>query len=134
MNFDTLMKFDSFFEFQNVKTPPFTYTREHTLHKRWGFPLRISSLNVAKSAGDCGFGYIYWRNPQWKLYFLCSDNYNAIHTKSSMWLTPKTCISIMNWDKVDLFPIILHMKDLRHGRLHGDILDVIYLSHGLILY
>ena len=29
---------------------------EKTLHKRWSFPLRISSEN-------CGFGHIYWRNP-----------------------------------------------------------------------
>ena len=32
------------------------------LHKKWIFPLRISSANVTKSAGDCGFGRIYWRN------------------------------------------------------------------------
>ena len=34
-----------------------------TLHKKWSFPLRISSVNVTKSAGNCGFGPIYWRNP-----------------------------------------------------------------------
>ena len=39
-----------------------TYT-ENTLHKKWSFPLRISSVNVTKSAGTCGFGHIYWRNP-----------------------------------------------------------------------
>ena len=33
------------------------------LHKKWSFPLRISSVNVAKSAENCGFGHIYWRNP-----------------------------------------------------------------------
>ena len=33
-----------------------------TLHKKWNFPLRISSVNVTKSAGNCGFGHIYWRN------------------------------------------------------------------------
>ena len=27
-----------------------------TLHKKWIFPLRISSVNA-------GFGHIYWRNP-----------------------------------------------------------------------
>ena len=26
----------------------------------------ISSINVTKSAVSCGFGHIYWRNPQWK--------------------------------------------------------------------
>ena len=34
-----------------------------TLHKRWSFPLIISSVNVTKSAISCGFGHIYWRNP-----------------------------------------------------------------------
>ena len=34
-----------------------------SLHKKWSFPLRISSVNVTKSAFSCGFGLIYWRNP-----------------------------------------------------------------------
>ena len=34
-----------------------------TLHKKWSFPLRISSVNVTKSAGNSGYGHIYWRNP-----------------------------------------------------------------------
>ena len=29
------------------------------LHKKSSFPLRISSVNVTKSAGNCGFGHIY---------------------------------------------------------------------------
>ena len=33
------------------------------LHKKWSFPLRISSVNGTKSAGNCGFGNIYWKNP-----------------------------------------------------------------------
>ena len=40
-----------------------------TLHKKWSFLLRISSVNVTKSADFCGFGHIYWRNPQWKTSF-----------------------------------------------------------------
>ena len=35
----------------------------HSLHKKWSFALRIASLNVTKSAGNRGFGHIYWRNP-----------------------------------------------------------------------
>ena len=35
----------------------------YTLHKKWSFPLRISSVNVTKFAGNYGFGHIYWRNP-----------------------------------------------------------------------
>ena len=34
-----------------------------SLHKKWSFPLRISSVNVTKSAVSCGFGLIYWKNP-----------------------------------------------------------------------
>ena len=29
--------------------------------QKWGFSLKISSVNVTKSVGDCGFGHIYWR-------------------------------------------------------------------------
>ena len=36
---------------------------ELSLHKTWSFPLRISSVNVTKSAVPAGFGHIYWRNP-----------------------------------------------------------------------
>ena len=42
---------------------------EHPLHKKWSFPLRISSVNVTKSAGNCAFGHVYWRNPYWKTSF-----------------------------------------------------------------
>ena len=34
-----------------------------TLHKKWRFPLRISSVNVTKSGDSCGFGHIHWKNP-----------------------------------------------------------------------
>ena len=34
-----------------------------SLHKKWSFPLRISSVNVTKSTGNCGFDYIYWIYP-----------------------------------------------------------------------
>ena len=30
-----------------------------TLHEKWNLPLRISSVNVTKSAGNCGLGHIY---------------------------------------------------------------------------
>ena len=47
---------------------PFT---PNSLHKKWSLPLRISSVNVTKSAENCGFGHIYWKKR--KFYFLCSD-------------------------------------------------------------
>ena len=39
------------------------------MHKRWSFPLRISSANLTKSVGKCRFGHIYWRNLYWKTLF-----------------------------------------------------------------
>ena len=40
-----------------------------SLHKRWSFPLKISSVNVTRSAVSDGYGHIYWRNPWWKTSF-----------------------------------------------------------------
>ena len=40
-----------------------------TLYKKSSFPLRIYSVNVTKSAENCGFDHIYWRNPEWKRHF-----------------------------------------------------------------
>ena len=34
------------------------YFRKFELHRKWSFPLRISSVNVIKSAVSCGFGHI----------------------------------------------------------------------------
>ena len=56
----------------------------HTLHKKWSFRLRISSVNVTKSSGNCGFGHIYWKIFTGKLQFLCSvilDNYSSSYEK-----------------------------------------------------
>ena len=41
----------------------FCWTKSWTLHKKWRFPLRISSVNMTKSAISCGFGHIHWKNP-----------------------------------------------------------------------
>ena len=53
-----------------------TVTREHKesreqepLHQERSFPLRISSVNVTKSAVFCEFSHIYWKNPSWKTSF-----------------------------------------------------------------
>ena len=40
-----------------------------SLHKKWSFLLRISSVNVTKSAWNCRFGQIYCRNPWSKTSF-----------------------------------------------------------------
>ena len=44
-------------------TKSFEAISKSTLHKKWCFPLRISSVNVTKPEGNCGFGHIYWRFP-----------------------------------------------------------------------
>ena len=31
--------------------------------QKWSFPLNISSVNMIKSTGNCGFGHIYLRDP-----------------------------------------------------------------------
>ena len=38
----------------------------NTLHKKWISSLRISLVNLTKSAVFCIFGHIYWRNLYWK--------------------------------------------------------------------
>ena len=35
-----------------------TFIHNISLHKNEGFPLKISSVNVTRSAGNCGFGHI----------------------------------------------------------------------------
>ena len=42
-----------------------------TLHKKWSFPLRISSVNVTKSAVSCRFGHIYWRKSLMENFIFC---------------------------------------------------------------
>ena len=35
----------------------------NSLHKKWSFPLRVSSVNVTKSAVSCLLGHTHWKNP-----------------------------------------------------------------------
>ena len=58
---------NSLHKWQNVHTHDLF--KGMTLHKKWSFPLRISSVNVTNTAVSCGFGHIYWRNSQWKTSF-----------------------------------------------------------------
>ena len=37
--------------------------KNESLYKKWSFLLRISLVNLTKSAENCGFGHIYGRNP-----------------------------------------------------------------------
>ena len=49
------------------------------LHKKWSSSRRISSVNVTKFAGNCGFGHMYWWNPQWTTSFFAQ-------CKRSLWV------------------------------------------------
>ena len=48
----------------------------HTTAQKFNFLLRISSVNVIKSAGNCEFDHIYWINPSWKtfLWIILEEN------------------------------------------------------------
>ena len=59
MSFAAVNEFKSNDNLKRYQDP----VRHLTRHKQWNFPLRISSVNVTKSAGNCGFGHIYFRNP-----------------------------------------------------------------------
>ena len=43
--------------------PNFVILWRTDTHKKWSFSLKISSVKVTKSAGNCRFGHIYWWNP-----------------------------------------------------------------------
>ena len=43
--------------FQKILPWPFP------LHKKWSFPLKISSVNLTKSIGNYWIGHIYWTDP-----------------------------------------------------------------------
>ena len=45
----------------------------HALYKKWSFQLRISSVNVTKTAVSCGFGEFTEEILNGKIYFLCSN-------------------------------------------------------------
>ena len=80
-------------------------------HKK-SLPLRISLVYVTKSAGNCGFGHIYWRNLLWKTPFfvqgllltLASRNFlqsNLPISRESAFFSSSilkvTCVTICNY-------------------------------------
>ena len=71
-----------------------------SLHKRWSFTLRISSVNVTKSAGNCGFGHIYRRNFLWKTSFFVQCMFR--NTFDYMWNIWKLCMKTC-WNPFNCF-------------------------------
>ena len=60
---------ENFWQCSRLETSLTTFIGQPSLHKKWSFPLGISSINVTKSTGNFGFGHIYCRNPSWKTSF-----------------------------------------------------------------
>ena len=48
------------------------------------FPLRISSVSLTKSTGNCRFDHVYWGNPQWKNLFFCAVEFISKQQLSSL--------------------------------------------------
>ena len=90
-----------------------------SLHKKWSFPIRISSVNVTKSAGSCGFGHIHWRNPYWKTFIFfkssCTRGVFRTHSKPTMvlltinYFRKKTPLLIFDWVLNAFLSLSLHV-------------------------
>ena len=82
------------------------------LHKKRSLPLNISSVNVTKSVGNCGFGHIYYRNPEWKTSFSVECILQKTFLKISQNSEKNTCarisfISDISFKSTEsLFPIL----------------------------
>ena len=61
------------------------FTCTISLHTKWSFPLRISPVNVTKSAVSCEFGHIYWRNPWWKTSFFVQWYQKGMNCGGTPW-------------------------------------------------
>ena len=59
----------------------FEAMQQTTLHKKWNFPLMISSVNVTKSSGDDAFGQICWKNPWLKTSFFAQRHMSNLIPK-----------------------------------------------------
>ena len=64
-----------------------------TLHQKWSFPLRISSVNVTQSAVSSEFCHIHWRNPQCKTSFFVQCNVNLFCNQWLLHYQPSVYIS-----------------------------------------
>ena len=82
------------------------------LKKTLSFPSRISSVNMAKSARNCGFGHHYWRNPYLKDSFFCAvlvtHNINNVRNL----ITKSNHIIFSNISYIDLFSVVFWILHL----------------------
>ena len=63
--------------------------------KKCIFPLRISSVNVTKSAGKCGFSHIYWRNIEWKTSFFVQCETIEVEVMQMIVLVPTVLLIVV---------------------------------------
>ena len=89
-------------------------------HKKWSFSLRISSVNVIKSAVSCKFGHIYWRNASWKTSFFVQCVYTTIRITGissrgrNSWKvfdSATTTLMISNKEMEDILKIVKSFED-----------------------
>ena len=88
----------------------------YAMRKSWSFPLRIYSVNLTKSAVSCGFGYIYWRNLQWKISIYCPvmvQQWSQIREKQPRSNIDKEVTTTKRWNIVNSFTCINGVR--RHG-------------------
>ena len=67
-------------------------------NKKRSFPLRISWVNVTKSAEKCGFGHIYWRILYWKTSFLVELPKNLINLQNFKSYDWSYELDVLNWN------------------------------------
>ena len=97
------------------KQPPEVFP----LHKKWSFPLRISSVNVTESAGNCGISHIYWGNLQWKTSFFVQCPLKKVLLEISQNSHDNICTSASFFNNVaGLRPATLFKKRLWHRCFH----------------
>ena len=77
----------------------------NTAQKDLFFLLKISSLNVTKSAVSCKFGYIYGRNLQWKSSLFVLSNGTGEESSRKALLTKPMPPKLFNMSKVSLHTI-----------------------------
>ena len=90
-----------FAKISNIYGPLWAISISITLYKKWGFPLRISSVNVTKSAVSCDLVTFTEKILNRKLYFFVLCNFNMMKglvTFDSSWTitTYSACAQELN--------------------------------------
>ena len=99
-----------FWILSNIYENSYNTWKQLTLYKKRSFPLRISSVNATKSAVSCRFGYIYWKNLNGKLLFLCS-----VTPYSSYVISQKALSYVFDRDlNMHLIPKWTHNRQLEY--------------------